>query len=202
MRGRRLLVAGVVCGLLLMFGSSETAYAKTCQCAYDEVVTTPHDTAVDVNLEVAGDYGPVIEIKIVSGPEHGTATATVPAGSDGQIHYVPDAGYVGPDFLTFDAVVGYSEGLTGVLSATVSITVTGPAPTTTTTAPATTTTVAVAATTVPATTVPTPTTIAAAAELPRTGSGNGGLAVLGAGTIVAGIAALTISRRRFRHSRA
>ena len=217
MAGRRIVV-GVLCGLLVLLGTGQAAYAKTCMCANDAFASTEHDTPVDIPLDVAYDFGPVRKINIASEPTHGTATATVPPGSDGVIRYVPDPGYVGGDMLTYVAIVGFSEDDEGPMNAaTVSISVTGPAPTTTTTATTattttttsttsttlatTTTTVAVSGTTVPATTVPTPTTVVAAATLPRTGSTSGGLAALGAAAVVAGSGALALSRRRCRRVR-
>jgi LPXTG-motif cell wall-anchored protein len=193
MFGRRLSVVSVVCGLLL-FGTAHAASAKTCLCMYSPPVTIPHDTPVDIEAYVDFNIGFVAELKIKTAPKHGTAMVTVPE-NHGTIHYVPDAGFVGSDVFIWSA---YESDGSLIGDAEATITVTGPAPTTTTTGPATTTTtVAAMASTLPATTVPTPTTIVTTAALPRTGSASGGLAVLGAGTIITGIAALSLSRRRF-----
>jgi LPXTG-motif cell wall-anchored protein len=202
---RRFSAVGALCALLVLLGTGQAAHAKTCMCANDATAETAHDTPVDIPLNVAADYGPVREIKIDSGPAHGTATASVPVDSDGVIHYVPDPGYFGTDVLTYIATVGYDDGNTSQMNtATVTITVTAPDPTTTTTTtttttlrPTTTTTVAAAGTTVLATTAPTTMTVVAAATLPRTGSTSGGLIALGAAAVVSGSGVLALSRRRF-----
>ena len=51
---RRLLVTGVVCGSLLLW-VAHVAYARTEFFSVDDVATTKHDTAVDIDV-TANDH--------------------------------------------------------------------------------------------------------------------------------------------------
>ena len=212
MFARRLLVMGVVCALSLM-GTAHLADAGTSWEIKDDFATTPHDTPVVID-PTANDLPTAVfdSIVIVDAPQHGSVQV---AGLI--VTYFPPPGYVGLDAMTY---LPRSCGVTlgcNVDTAVIHITVTGPAPTTTTTTepatttttepatttttePATTTTVAAAGSTIPATTAPT-TVAAAAAQLPRTGNTSGGLAALAGGFILAGAAALALSRRRIQGAR-
>jgi LPXTG-motif cell wall-anchored protein len=188
MFGRRLLVTGIV-GALLFLGTAQVAHAKTVWSAAPDVATTPHDTAVDIDVTANDHLQDGFEI--LDSPQHGTATI-----QGLMIHYVPDPGYVGLDAMTYQPVGCSSQGNSTCddTPARVDITVTGPEPTTTTTAPATTTTLPAPSTTVAVL----GSAVTAPAELPRTGSTSGGLAVLAGGLVVAGTGALAVSRRRIR----
>ncbi|WP_425824735.1 Ig-like domain-containing protein [Streptomyces fractus] len=67
----------------------------------DDVASTPYETPVDVDV-LANDTGKVLSTYSVTQPAHGTATIN----DDNTVHYVPDAGYSGPDTFTYRAMDG------------------------------------------------------------------------------------------------
>jgi methionine-rich copper-binding protein CopC len=179
--------------------------------ANDDTASTTKNHAVNINV-LANDTVPsgfvISAVEIEDSPQHGTATVN----ADKTIHYVPDDGYTGDDFMMYnlcwfqearaEGVVTQGNGQCGS-TGDVDITVTDPTPKTTTTVPPTTVPATVAAvTTTPATDAPTTTVAAAAAtnELPRTGGGNGEAAAFGAIVVAAGLALVGGARYRRRHA--
>jgi hypothetical protein len=82
--------------------------------ADDQSVSTDQDTPLDVTLTASDVDGDPLTFTTVTGPSHGTLSGTAP-----DVTYTPDAGYDGPDSLTFRA----NDGVADSNLATVSITV-------------------------------------------------------------------------------
>jgi hypothetical protein len=180
--------------------------------AIDDTASTTKNHAVNINV-LANDTVPsgfvISAVEIEDSPQHGTATVN----ADKTIHYVPDDGYTGDDFMMYnlcwfqearaEGVVTQGNGQCGS-TGDIDITVTDPTPETTivlTVPPVTVPATVAAVTTVPATAAPT-TTVAAAAtnELPRTGGGNGEAAAFGVIVVAAGLALVGGARHRRRHA--
>src|SRR5689334_18228287 len=96
MFARRLFAICLVCASLLI-GTGHAAIAKTIFATVDDVVTTPHDTAVDIDV-TANDHGQAVEVLVETSPQHGKWTIHGLI-----IHYVPDPGYVGRDTFLYSA---------------------------------------------------------------------------------------------------
>ena len=83
--------------------------------AYDQSVTTPEDTALDITLTGSDQDGDTLTFAVIAQPMHGILTGVAP-----NLTYTPAANYNGPDSFTFNAAD--SQLVSNV--ATVSITVT------------------------------------------------------------------------------
>jgi hypothetical protein len=87
--------------------------------ASDQSVTTAQDTPIAITLVASDLDGDDLTYAVVTGPTHGTLTGTAP-----DLTYTPEAGYIGPDSLTFKA----NDGIADSNVATVNISVTPPPP--------------------------------------------------------------------------
>jgi putative nucleotidyltransferase with HDIG domain len=97
--------------------SADTTGSPTAITVQNDVVTTPEDVAVSVDV-TANDSSPggPLSVVAVAGAAHGSTTA----GPDAVISYVPDPDYNGPDSWTYTA----RDEAGATASGTVSVTVT------------------------------------------------------------------------------
>ncbi len=82
--------------------------------AYNQAVTTNHDTPLNITLTAQSPSGLPLTYSVVSGPTHGSLSGTGP-----NLIYTPSSGYIGSDKFTFKA----NDGSTDSNIATVTITV-------------------------------------------------------------------------------
>jgi hypothetical protein len=88
---------------------------NTAPVATDTTITTLQDTvAPDINFATDAD-GDTLTLVVASAPSNGTAAI----GTDGQLEYIPNAGYVGTDNFTVKANDGVADSNTVTISVTV-----------------------------------------------------------------------------------
>jgi len=110
-------VGGPKAGDLKFVGIQASGFSNVLPVAYGQNLSTPEDTNLDITLtgfDADGDLLSYTLLNVLTEPAHGTLTGTAP-----DLHYLPDADYVGTDSFTFTVNDGYGDSNVATINITV-----------------------------------------------------------------------------------